>query len=293
MPLPSLATPRPAWVRTLLAPLVFLVLFSGCTSLVVQELMDPLSLSLEQQTDLQLIDDGAPALLLLIDGLISTDPDNRDLLIAGARAYAAYCAVLQEQGAEERVVIMSQKAKIYGQSILHQFPAIGKGDLPGLVDFSKALATFDTNDVEALFWAGYAWSTWILAQKGAPAAMIDLPYVEQIMRRVVTLDETYYHGGAHLFLGVYYGSRPEMLGGRPEISRRHFERALTVAERRFLPAQVAYAETYARMRFDRKLFADLLNEVLAAPDTEGDMAASNRLAKQRAEKLLAAIDDYF
>ncbi|MCF6291127.1 MAG: TRAP transporter TatT component family protein [Desulfobacterales bacterium] len=293
MPLPFPATTRPARVRTLLAALVLLVLFNGCTSLVVRELVDPLSLSLERQTDLRLIDDGAPALLLIIDGLISTDPGNLDLLIAGARAYAAYCALLQQQGAEERIVIVSQKAKIYGQSILHRFPAIGKGDLPGPVDFPKALATLDKNDVEALFWAGYAWSTWILAQQGAPAAMIDLPYVEQIMLRVVALDETYYHGGAHLFLGVYYGSRPEILGGRLELSRSHFERALVVAKRCFLPVQVAYAETYARMSFNRKLFADLLNEVLAAPATEGDMAASNRLAKQRAEKLLAAIDDYF
>ncbi len=293
MPLLSLATPWSARVRTLLASLVFLVLFSGCTSLVVQELMDPLSLSLEQQTDLQLINDGAPALLLLIDGLISTDPDNRDLLIAGARAYAAYCALLQEHGAGARVAIISQKARMYGRSILQLFPAIGKGDLPGLVDFSRALATLGKNDVPALFWAGYGWSTWIMAQQGAPGAMIDLPYVEQIMRRVTALDETYYHGGAHIFLGVYYGSRPEMLGGRLEVSRRHFERALVVAKRRFLPAQVAYAETYARMSFDRQLFADLLNEVLAAPDTSGDMAASNRLAKQRAEKLLAAMDDYF
>ena len=123
--------------------------------------------------------------------------------------------------------------------------------------------------------------------------MADLPIVEQIMLRVVELDESYYYGGAHIFLGAYYGSRPKMFGGKPEASRQHFERALVLNDRKFLLTHVAYAETYARAMFDRELFLKLLTEVTNQPLLNSDMASSNKLAKIKAEKLIVQIDDFF
>lgn len=282
--------------RTLLrcgAPLLALLLLSGCASMLVRPVVTPLALSLEHQTDLKLIHDGAPSLLLLIDALSGSDPDNRALLTAGARAYTAYCAVLRDAGENERAAAMSLKAKQYGQAILRQFPAFASGLPADPAAFANGLACTGTGDVEALFWAGYAWASWINSQEGSPVAMIDLPLVEQIMLRVVTLDEGYYHGGAHIFLGIYYGSKPRLLGGRPDASRFHFERALELGDRSFFLAQVAYAETYARMQFDRELYVALLNEVLEAPEPPGGLEISNRLAQNRARRLLLDVDNYF
>ena len=279
-------------IKILLAALV-LLFSSGCTSLIVKPLLDPLTLSLQKQTDLDLLRDGAPSLLLILDGLIAGNPDNKRLLMAATKAYGAYGAALHEDGEIERAVNMSIKARDYGISLINQLPGLENINGRTLTEIDEALAEISHKQAGYLFWGAYSWATWIQYQDGAPAAMADLPIVERIMIRIVELDESYYYGGAHIFLGSYYGSRPRMYGGKPEASRKHFDRALEINKRLFLLTQVAYAETYARMAFDRVLYLQLLTEVIEQPLTDSDMASSNTLAKVMAEKLIAQVDEFF
>jgi tetratricopeptide (TPR) repeat protein len=273
--------------------LTVLMYSSGCTSLIVNPLLDPLTLSLQKQTDLQLLQDGVPSLLLLLDGLIASDPDNERLLMTAAKAYGAYATVLYEEGQVERAITVSSRAKEYGINLLKLLPGLQNinNNTPGEID--QSLGKISPGRVGSLFWGTYGWAIWIQYQEGAPAAMADLPIVEQIMLRVVELDESYYYGGAHIFLGAYYGSRPQMFGGNPEASRQHFERALALNDRLFLLTHVAYAETYARTMFDRELYLELLTEVIEQPLADSDMASSNKVAKVKAEKLIVQIDDFF
>ena len=273
--------------------LTVLMYSSGCTSLIVNPLLDPLTLSLQKQTDLQLLQDGVPSLLLLLDGLIASDPDNERLLMTAAKAYGAYATVLYEEGQVERAVTVSSKAKEYGINLLKQLPGLQNINNNTLGEIDQSLGKISPGRVGSLFWGTYGWAIWIQNQEGAPAAMADLPIVEQIMLRVVELDESYYYGGAHIFLGAYYGSRPQMFGGNPEASRQHFERALALNDRLFLLTHVAYAETYARTMFDRELYLELLTEVIEQPLADSDMASSNKVAKVKAEKLIVQIDDFF
>jgi hypothetical protein len=278
--------------KVLLAALV-LLLNSSCTSLVVNPMLEPLTISLEKQTDLDLLQEGAPSLLLLIDGLIAADPGNDRLLMTATQAYGMYASVLAEHGKAERAVNMSIKARDYGISLINRLPGLENLNGQTLADLEMALAKIKPDKVGYLFWGSYGWAVWIEYQEGAPAAMADLPIVERIMLRVVELDESYYHGGAHIFLGAYYGSRPQIYGGKPEESRKHFERALAINKRKFLLTQVVYAQTYARMMFDRQLYLQLLTEVIEQPLTDSSMAASNKLAKVRAAKLITQVDEYF
>jgi hypothetical protein len=273
--------------------LTVLMYSSGCTSLIVNPLLDPLTLSLQKQTDLQLLQDGVPSLLLLLDGLIASDPDNERLLMTAAKAYGAYATVLYEEGQVERAVTVSSKAKEYGINLLKQLPGLQNINNNTLGEIDQSLGKISPGRVGSLFWGTYGWAIWIQFQDGAPAAMADLPIVEQIMLRVVELDESYYYGGAHIFLGAYYGSRPQIFGGNPEASRQHFERALALNDRLFLLTHVAYAETYARTMFDRELYLELLTEVIEQPLADSDMASSNKVAKVKAEKLIVQIDDFF
>ena len=278
--------------KVLLAALV-LLLNSSCTSLVVNPMLEPLTISLEKQTDLDLLQEGAPSLLLLIDGLIAADPGNDRLLMTATQAYGMYASVLAEHGKAERAVNMSIKARDYGISLINRLPGLENLNGQTLADLEMALAKIKPDKVGYLFWGAYGWAVWIEYQEGAPAAMADLPIVERIMLRVVELDESYYHGGAHIFLGAYYGSRPQIYGGKPEESRKHFDRALAINKRKFLLTQVVYAQTYARMMFDRQLYLQLLTEVIEQPLTDSSMAASNKLAKVRAAKLITQVDEYF
>ena len=273
--------------------LALLMHSSGCTSVIINPLLDPLTLSLQKQTDLELLKEGAPSLLLLLDGLVASDPHNEPLLMTAIKAYGAYATVLYEEGQIERAVNMSLKTKEYGISLLQQLPGLKNINDVTLAEIDQSLEKFSSSKAPHLFWGAYGWAIWINYQNGAPAAMADLPIVEPIMLKVVELDESYYYGGAHIFLGAYYGSRPQMFGGKPEASRQHFERALTLNDRKFLLTHVAYAETYARAMFDRELYLKLLTEVIEQPLTNSDMASSNKLAKVKAEKLIAQVDDFF
>jgi len=259
-------------------------------------MLDPLTLSMQKQTDLDLLREGAPSLLLLLDGLVASDPTNEKLLMTAIRACGAYAAILYEDGQTERAVNMSVKARDYGIRLINQLPTLKsiKGQTrQALGEINKALKTIHPDKVGYLFWGAYGWASWIQYQEGAPAAMADLPIVENIMLRVIELDESFYYGGAHIFLGSYYGSRPQIYGGRPDASRKHFERALEINKRQFLLTQIAYAQTYARMMFDRELYLNLLTEVLDQPLQNTDMASSNKLAKVMAEKLIKQVDEFF
>ena len=265
---------------------VLAISLNGCAAMAKRSMLESLDTSLARQTDLELIYAGAPALLLMLDGLIASEPENQDLLIAGAKAYSSYAGTLAEKGQTERAVAMSVKGRNYGLALLNLYPEFRKNSSKTTEDFNRALTTFGKQDVPALFWGGYGWANWIKFQNGAPAAMADLPMVELLMQRVISLDESFYYGAAHIFLGSYYGSRAKMFGGRPGDSRRHFEKALILGGRRFLLAQVAYAETYAKTIFNEKLYRDLLQEVIDTPLSKDELASSNQLAKITARKLL-------
>lgn len=271
-----------------------LCVLCGCTSLILSPIVDPLTQSLQSQTDLELVCDGTPALLLMIDGFVESDPHNQKLLLAGAQAYTAYTAALTECGKPERAAQLSIRAKEYGSALLGSLSDFEKNFSKPLADFSRSLNTYGSADVDVLFWGATSRATWIRFQEGAPAAVVDLPKIEQIMLRVLELDEDYYYGGAHLFLGAYKAARPKMYGGKPEESRSHFERALDISNRQFLLVQVTYAETYARMTFNRELYESLLQEVLDFPlENKPDLSLNNLVAKRRARRLLDLTESYF
>ncbi|MDW7772294.1 MAG: TRAP transporter TatT component family protein [Desulfobulbaceae bacterium] len=267
---------------------------SGCARLAVNSLVGPTIDNLQRQTDLDLVCEGTSSFLLMLDSMIASDPDNSRLLMTGAQSYAAYAAALDVCGRPERAAAVSVKAKDYGLALLsdQQNPALIKAlDPSALNDF---LAGLDGDDTAKLFWTGNGWATWIRFQEGSPAALADLIRVEQIMLRVVELDETFYHGGAHLFLGAYYGAKPPMLGGKLAESRAHFEKALALSSREYLPTQVAYAQVYATMTYDRDLYVKLLQEVMDFPlGKRPDIALANQAAKRMASRMLSQVDRYF
>lgn len=287
--------PRQRRLRTLVAVQILFWSFTpGCSSIMLPSLVEPMVNGLRYQDDLQLACEGAPAYLLMLDSLLVADPGNETLLLKAAQAYAAYADVSVECGDPGHSAVLSEKAKKYGVALLSLDRELAKaldGPLPGLV---QALSRFRRDEVETLFWGGFAWAGWIRSQHGSPAALIDLAKVEKIMQRILELDEGYYDGGAHLFLGYYYGSRPPMYGGNPEASAFHFQKALAISRREFLAVQVGYAETYAQLAFNRELYEELLKEVLEFPLARApEHTLSNQLAKLRAKRLLEEIDNRF
>jgi hypothetical protein len=247
-----------------------------------------------KQTDPSIVRQGTPAYLMLLDGLIEANPREKRLLLAGAEAYCSYASAFPDPDNPHVTRALHLKGKDYALRAMpreSEFRAVLAQPYEVLEDY---VGNFIRRDVPVLFWLASCWAGWIGATTGSVQAIADLPKVVLLMERVIILDETYYYGGAHLFMGIYKSARPKALGGKPEEARDHFERALEIGKGDFLMAYVYYADHYARKTFQKDLFISLLEEVLEAPgDSVEELTLINTLAKSRAEELLSQAEEYF
>lgn len=256
--------------------------------------LDGISTSLYKQTDLQLAKDGLPTFLLMIDGLLESSPNNEQLLLTGTQAYSAYAMAFVEDDDPERALGMYRKAMGYALRALWPSMTLTKLQEQPQEQFEAAIAKVKHRDGPALFWTASCWASWIVMNAGSVDALADLPRVQLMMERSLAIDETYQHGGPHLFMGVYHAARPKQIGGNPEKAKEHFDRAVEIAGDNYLIAKVYFAKYYARQVFDKALHDTALKEVLNAEiDEESDLALLNTIAKARAAKLLEESDEFF
>jgi hypothetical protein len=264
---------------------------AGCSSFIGSKAAGTLSAAILNQDDPELVSAGVPAYLLLVDGLISQSPDNAALVSAGAQLFALYGSRFAPPG---RAIALTGKARRYGQRAicLAHTPACSwqNIDYDGLV---VALDDVGAKDIGALYSYAVSWLSNLDATSEDWTAVAELPWVEAVLERALELDETYENGALHGYLGVLNALRPPALGGRPEVAREHFERAIELSGGRDLSLKVEYARRYARLVFDQELHDRLLTEVLAAPAEAPPYTLFNVLAKQEAETLLATSKEYF
>jgi len=110
---------------------------------------------------------------------------------------------------------------------------------------------------------------------------------------LLALDPDYDGGAPYMVLGVLNSLRPAQYGGKPELGKQNFEKAIALSQGRNLMAKTLYAQYYARLVFDQELHDRLLNEVIAAAPEAPKLTLMNVLAQERAKALLASGKDYF
>ena len=251
-----------------------------------------LTLAIVNNNDLETVEAGGPAYLLMVDGLLRGDPENEALLRAGATLYSAYASVFVED--KSRAKRLTERALQYGlRAICVRNTEACHLRKKRFKPFSQMIDALHNEDVPSLFALGSAWAGWIQARSKDFNAIADISRVEVIMQRIILLNETYQEGGAHLYLGVLATLIPPALGGKPEKGRKHFERAIELSGGKNLMVKVLYARQYARLLFKRKLHDRLLTEVLdAQPDVPG-YTLMNTLAQKQAKELLKSAEEYF
>ncbi len=253
---------------------------------------DDLSYAIINNDDLATVEAGGPAYLLMIDGFLHGDPDNSSLLRSAATLYTAYTVVCIKD--KDRAQRLTDKALSYGlRAVCIDGPSACSLRDIRFHEFVKIISTMDVKDVPALYALGTAWAGWIQAHREDLNAVAEISRVETLMQRILELDESYQDGGAHLYLGTLATFLPPALGGKPDVGRKHFERAIEISSGNNLMAKVVYAREYARMIFDRELHDRLLHEVLKAEPNMQGYTLMNTLAQKQAQELLNSADDYF
>lgn len=267
------------------------IFITACAS-VGSSVSNTLSNAILNNNDLDMVEAGMPAYILLIDGLAQQNPDNATFALASSTLYGAFGALFPDS--PERTKLLADKAFYYAQAGACQ-------NIKSLCDVRKMpFDQFKANveatkkkHLDSIYALGTAWIGWIQANSDDWNAVADIAKVRVIMEHVVTLDENHDQGGAYLYLGGLETFLPPALGGKPEIGKAHFEKAIELSEGKNLLAKVTFAELYARLVFDRSLHDQLLNEVLEQPANVPGLTLLNTFAKKRAQSLLASADDYF
>ncbi|HVY66666.1 MAG TPA: TRAP transporter TatT component family protein [Gammaproteobacteria bacterium] len=268
------------------------MLLGGCVvSLIGAKAGETLSAAILNQSDPELVAGGVPAYLLIVDGLISQHPDNPALLSAGAQMFALYGSRFAPH---DRAIALTEKARRYGQKALclvHEPSCHWQN-----IEYDQLVAELkDVNrkKIGPLYAYAVGWLANLNATSEDWSAVGDLPWVQAVLERVVELDDAYEDGAAHGYLGILNALRPPALGGKPDLARQHFERAIELSKGRDLSIKVEYARRYARLVFDQELHDRLLTDVLNAPAEAQGHTLFNVLAKKEAAALLATSKEYF
>jgi hypothetical protein len=245
-------------------------------------------------SDLELVREGTPGNLVLLDGLIRTDP-RPDLLVLGAELYFSYAFAFVEDTDPARAAGLYAIGRDYGRRALSRRQdvarALERGDAPAL---AVALAEVDRDEAAEVLWTAAAWAGWANLSLDQPAAVADLPLIETLLDRAAALDEGYLYGLPQLLLGAFHAARPPLLGGDPARAQRHFTRARELGQGNLLMVPVFEARYYARAILDPDLFDRLIAETLAAPlDRAPDIRLLNTVAQRKARDLAAMKDEWF
>jgi len=256
-------------------------------------LVEEVAKSSYKQSDLRMIREGTPAYLMLMDGMIEAWPDNAQLLIAASQGYASFATVFVEDQDKEYAKLLLGRGKQYALRSL-ELRGLKEPLQKPLDDFKEGLKGLGKKDVPYIFWSATCWASWISLNLDSVEALAELPRVESMMQRVLELDEGFYYGGPHLFMGIWFASRPKIAGGDLKKAQAHFLKAFEFGKGKFLMAYVYYANTYARQTLDRDLYMSTLQTVLKAPaDTLPELTLLNTVAKKKAKELLDRIEEYF
>ena len=275
--------------------LLLLVSLAGCGQLISsakKNFADDLAATIMEQKDPETVKQAIPTYLVLISSLIRGDDENIDLLVSGSALYGAYASVFVDDMDRKR--ILANTAFDYAtRAVCLMNKKACSLEEASYYEFEQILTTFKKRDASLLFALGAAWAGQIQANTSDWNVVADLPKVKATIARVIELDEFVSNGDAHLYMAVMQSFLPPAMGGKPEIAKQHFERAIEISKGNNLMALLLYAEKYARLVFNKELHDRLLRQLLDHEVGINEKTLINTIAKSKAKILLEESDDYF
>ena len=275
----------------------FLCFHVGCMKLALRSspaLLQNFSDSVFEECDPHLAGDAIPANLMLMEGLLKSDPNNGKILTLLSMGFSGYAMLYLEKEAPERASQFYLRARGYGVRALGDK---GKALVePGaaITDVQSTLKSMGPGDFEALFWTSVSWNAWINLNLDKPTALSQLAASKACLERILDLNENYLYGFPHILIGTTLAATPPMLGGNPQLAKAHYEKALKLGERKFFLAQYYFARYYTTRAQDKDLFFQLLDEVSSGdPQDLKDVCLINTIIQSMAGELRETAEDLF
>ncbi len=277
------------------------------------DLVDTGILAFERDNDLDLMEKAIPAHIKLLEVMLANSPDDRRLLTLLSRLYGSYAFGFVETRLEEALFrvhpsdanakhsasLNNQVNRYFEKGVDYALTALEKSVPGARMAFRKIntirpyLNRLGKQEVAPLFWYGFNLGAWVNRNLDSVRAVSRAHVARKVMERVLELDPAYHHGGAHLFLLAYFGSRPPMMGGNQDKALDHYHQLKQIAGDEYLLADLFYARFCLQQQQDREGFIDRMQRVIDHPATNSDIALYNAIAGRRAAIYLSAVDLLF
>jgi hypothetical protein len=253
----------------------------------------------------------APSGIMQLEGLHTISPHNIILSLTLAKAYMAYAYGWVADSREEADLKGDFEGSAHHQArayfmyarahavVLRAIRDRDEKFVDMLSKEPKVLAAHlkkywndREDDLPLLFWLMMAWSSEV---NNAPDmdALIDMPTIRTIAAWIAELDPGYEDAGALVFMGGFECSMPAAVGGNPKKGKEYFEQAVALTKRKNHIVLLNYAIFYGIAAQDRKLYTDVLHEILEAPDQGNSYRLSNKVARRRAARALLKTEELF
>ncbi|MCC7385035.1 MAG: hypothetical protein IT384_24530 [Deltaproteobacteria bacterium] len=253
--------------------------------------------------DPELIEGAVPFGLKTMEAVLVQQPEHRGLLTALASGFVQYGVAFVSMPADLVAVsdlARSQEMKLRARRLFLRARDYG---LRGLevehehfqealrTDAARALLATELEDVPLLYWTAAAWGSAVAADKTDTQMIADLPIVQALADRAMTLDPSWNRGALHELFITLETVRP---GGTHEKAREHFQRALELSGATRAGPFVSLAEDVSVQEQNLTEFRQLLERALAIDvQAHPEDRLANVIMQRRARWLLARVADLF
>ena len=243
--------------------------------------------SLNTENDLLKVENQLPENIALLEKIINFDKNNKNLHIYAAQAYYSYSFAFIEDRDTDHASSLYYQSYQHASTVL-ALHGISTKDLQGsLPQLKQKTRSLNKDAINALYWTAISWAKIIEINQPNLLLLTQLHKAVLLMEQVIKLDATYHFGGPYMFFAVYYGGRPDYLGGNNHLAKKYFELARNINNNRLLLVDYLQAKYLDERISGKKILIKNLQYIINAPDDlYPEQALMNAVIKQKALRLL-------
>jgi hypothetical protein len=236
--------------ETMKRVLIFLLFFTGCSGVdylavrTTSKLLYRASNHLELEGNWDKFRDGTPSNLVFFEGLLSLEPENRELLASLIKGHAAYAFAVYEtlyledkysgnsfsQNKKQALAYYS-RAMEYGSRFLEingitYQQVMQQKELEAVTTFLDQNLPASEENVEALFFLAQALAGMISLQRERPIFLAQMPVVQGIFNWACGHRPNLHSGACDIFNATYMAQIPAAMGGKPKEAKARFLQAM-------------------------------------------------------------------
>ena len=206
-----------------------------------------------------------PGLIALVGGFSEVSPKNYTLAWSAAQIFVA-TASYNEMARTDYASQLAWQGYRFGIRSLMTFQRFRKAVESG-TPIERAVELLPDSAVEGLTWTSMSLALWMMMNINDIMTMSYAPEVNNMIKRACEIDGAYFHAMPLMLDSVFSAMASEMVQGCGlDRARESRAKMLEVNKGTLILADAYWAQIYAVGLRDRKLYKELLNGVLNAPD---------------------------